>query len=132
MAKIVIIGAGSGFGKRLSVDILGREGLRESTIWLVDINEQSARNVAEWVAALVRQQKAPVEVKWTAERREALEGADYVVTAISVGGRAYAGSPFYEEVMVPSRYGVEQSVADTVGVGGVFRTLRTAPEMLRI
>jgi len=55
-----------------------------------------------------------------------------VVVAIAVGGRAYGGSPYYDEVMIPSEYGVEQSVADTVGVGGVFRTLRTAPEMLRI
>jgi len=132
MAKIVIIGAGSGFGRRLSVDILAREGLRQGSIALVDINEESARNVADWVGALVRQLGVPVEVRWSAERREVLEGADYVVVAIAVGGRAYAGSPFYEEVVIPAEYGVEQSVADTVGVGGVFRTLRTAPEMIRI
>ncbi len=132
MANIVIVGAGSGFGKRLSVDILAHEALREGRISLVDINAESAEHVADWVGALVTQLGAGVEVTWTTERREALEGADYVVTAIAVGGRAYAGSPYYDEVMVPSEYGVEQSVADTVGVGGVFRTLRTAPEMLRI
>ena len=132
MAKIVIIGAGSGFGRRLSMDILAREALRQGSISLVDINEESARNVGQWAAALVRQLGAPVEVKWTTDRREVLEGADYVVVAISVGGRAYGGSPYYEEVMIPSEFGVEQSVADTVGVGGVFRALRTIPEMLRI
>ena len=132
MANIVIVGAGSGFGKRLSVDILAHEALREGRVSLVDINAESAQHVGEWVAALVKQIGADVEVTWTTERREALGGADYVVVAIAVGGRAYAGSPFYEEVMIPSEYGVEQSVADTVGVGGVFRTLRTAPEMLRI
>jgi alpha-galactosidase len=61
-----------------------------------------------------------------------LEGADYVVVAISVGGRAYAGSPYYEEMMIPAEYAVEQSVGDTCSVGAVFRTLRTAPEMLAI
>ena len=132
MANMVIIGAGSGFGRRLSVDILAHEALREGSLALVDINEESARNVAEWVEALVKQLGCPVEVKWATDRREVLEGANYVVTAISVGGRAYAGSPFYEEVMIPSEYGVEQSVADTVSVGAVFRMLRTAPEMLRI
>ena len=132
MANIVIIGAGSGFGKRLSVDILAREGLHEGSIALVDINEASARNVAEWVGALVKQLGVPVEVKWATDRREVLKDADYVVVAISVGGRAYAGSPYYDEVMIPTEYGVEQSVADTLGVGGVFRTLRTAPEMIRI
>jgi alpha-galactosidase len=132
MANIVIIGAGSGFGKTLSLDILAREGLRHGSISLVDINEESARNVAEWVKALVRQLGAPVDVRWTTQRREVLEGADYVVVAIAVGGRAYAGSPYYDEMMIPAEYGVEQSVADTLGVGGVFRTLRTAPEMIRI
>ena len=132
MANIVIIGAGSGFGKRLSVDILAHESLRSGSIWLVDINEESARNVADFVQALVRQLDVPVDVRWTADRREALSGADYVVVAISVGGRAYAGSPYYEEVMIPSEYGVEQSVADTVSVGAVFRMLRTAPVMLDI
>jgi len=132
MADIVIIGAGSGFGRRLSLDILAHEALREGRIALVDINAESARNVAEWVEALVKQIGAKVEVTWTTDRCEALPGAHYVVTAISVGGRAYAGSPYYEEVMIPTEYGIEQSVADTVGVGGVFRTLRTAPEMLRI
>jgi len=132
MANIVIIGAGSGFGKRLSVDILAHEALREGSISLVDINAESAQHVAEWVEALVKQIGAPMTVRWTTDRREVLEGADYVVTAISVGGRAYAGSPYYEEVMIPSEYGIEQTVADTVSTGAVFRMLRTAPEMLRI
>jgi len=132
MANIVIIGAGSGFGRRLSVDILAREGLRQGTIALVDINEESARSVGEWVQALVRQLGVPVEVRWSTDRRGVLAGADYVVVAIAVGGRAYAGSPYYDEVIIPAEYGVEQSVADTLGVGGVFRTLRTAPEMIRI
>ena len=132
MANIVIIGAGSGFGKRLSVDILAHEGLRSGSISLVDINAESAEHVADFVTALVRQLGAPVEVRWSAERRDVLGGADYVVVAISVGGRAYAGSPYYDEVMIPSEFGVEQSVADTCSVGAVFRTLRTAPIMLDI
>jgi len=132
MPNIVIIGAGSGFGRVLSADILAHEALRRGGISLVDINAESARNVAEWVKALVRQLGVPVEVRWATERREVLAGADYVVVAIAVGGRAYAGSPYYDEVMIPAEYGVEQSVADTLGVGGVFRTLRTAPEMIRI
>ena len=132
MPHVVIIGAGSGFGRRLSLDILAHEALRTGSIALVDINAESARNVAEWVKALVRQLGAPVKVRWSTDRRKVLSGADYVVVAIAVGGRAYAGSPYYEEVMIPSEYGVDQSVADTLGVGGVFRTLRTAPEMIRI
>jgi alpha-galactosidase len=132
MPNIVIIGAGSGFGTRLSLDILAHEALRHGRIALVDINQESARNVAEFVKAAVRQLGAPVEVVWSTDRRQVLEGANYVAVAIAVGGRAYEGSPFYEEVMIPAEYGIEQSVADTLGIGGVFRTLRTAPEMIRI
>jgi alpha-galactosidase len=132
VADIVIIGAGSGFGKRLSVDILAHEELRSGRIALVDLNAESAQHVAEFAEALVRQLDADVEVQWSTDRREVLAGADYVVVAISVGGRAYAGSPYYEEVMIPAEYGVEQSIADTCSVGAVFRTLRTAPEMLAI
>jgi len=132
VANVVIIGAGSGFGRRLSLDILAHEALRSGSIALVDLNAESARNVAEWVKALVGQLGADVKVRWNTDRRKVLRDADYVVVAIAVGGRAYAGSPYYDEVMIPAEYGVEQSVADTLGVGGVFRTLRTAPEMLRI
>ena len=132
MANVAIIGAGSGFGKRLSVDILAHEALRSGTLWLVDINAESAENVAAFVQALVTQLGADVTVRWTTDRREALAGADFVVVAISVGGRAYAGRPYYDEVMIPAEYGVEQSVADTCSVGAVFRTLRTVPVMLDI
>jgi alpha-galactosidase len=66
------------------------------------------------------------------DRREMLEGADFVVVAIAVGGPAYNGVPYYHEIEIPARYGVSQQIGDTLGPGGVFRTLRTAPVMLDI
>ena len=54
-----------------------------------------------------------------------------MVTAVSIGGAAYWGEPYRSEVEIPLSYGVVQTVADTVGVGGVFRFLRTAPEHLQ-
>jgi len=54
-----------------------------------------------------------------------------VVTAVSIGGAAYWGEPYRSEVEIPLKYGVQQTVADTIGVGGVFRFLRTADEHLR-
>jgi len=132
MPRTVIIGAGSGFGRRLSLDILAHPELREGSIALVDINLDKAKKVAEFVRRTTEQHGIPVAVEETADRREVLPGADFVVTAIAVGGAAYWGRPFYDEITIPRSFGVEQSVADTVTPGGVFRALRTAPVMIDI
>ena len=132
MAKIVIIGAGSGFGQRLSLDIMAYPELQDGTISLVDINPDHLTPVVEFVKKAAEMNNIPIKVEGTTDRREVLEGADYVITAISVGGPAYDGVPYYHEIMIPRSYGVDQVVADTVGPGGIFRTLRCAPVMLEI
>ncbi len=130
--KTVIIGAGSGFGGRLSVDILSFPELREGTLALVDINGEAVEAVGAFVREVVAAHGAGTKIEATTDRRQALEGADYVVVAIAVGGPAYNGVPFYHEIEIPKRYGVKQQIGDTLGPGGVFRTLRSAPEMLAI
>jgi alpha-galactosidase len=132
MAKIALIGAGSGFGGRLSVDILSFPELRESTIALVDINRDAVDAVGGFVRKVIDAHGCGAKVVATTDRREALDGADYVVVAISVGGPAYDGVPYHYEIEIPAKYGVSQRVGDTVGPGGIFRTLRSAPEMLAI
>jgi len=127
MAKIVIIGAGSGFGGRLSVDIMSREALRDSEICLCDIHAGRLQQVADYVRRTAQHHQLPTRVRSSLDRRELLRDADFVITSVAVGGAAYAGSPAREEVEIPRKYGIEQSVADTVGVGGVFRFLRTGP-----
>lgn len=132
MAKIVIIGAGSGFGQRLSLDIMAYPELHNGTICLVDINPDHLTPVVEFVEKAAEVNNVPMKIEGSVDRREVLEGADYVITAISVGGPAYDGAPYYHEVMIPRSYGIDQSVADTVSPGGIFRTLRTAPVMMDI
>lgn len=132
MAKIVIIGAGSGFGQRLSLDIMGYPELHNGTISLVDINPDHLWPVVEFVQKAAEVNNVSMAIEGSTDRRKVLDGADYVIVAISVGGPAYNGVPYYHEVMVPRSYGVDQSVADTIGPGGIFRTLRTAPVMLEI
>ncbi len=132
MAKIVLIGAGSGFGSRLSVDILSFPEFQDAELALVDINAEAAEGVRGFVQRVVDYHKLPAKVSATTDRREALEGADFVVISIAVGGPAYNGVPFYYEIEIPRKYGIKQSVADTITPGGVFRTLRSAPEMLAI
>ena len=132
MAKIVIIGAGSGFGPWLSLDIMSYSELWGGVISLVDTSPDNLAPVVEFVKKAAEKKNIPMQVEGSTNRREVLDGADYVITAISVGGPSYDGAPYYHEVMIPRSYGVEQSVADTIGPGGVFRTLRTAPVMLEI
>ena len=131
MAKIVIIGAGSGFGSRLSIDILARTSLADSTIALCDIHEGRLAQVRDYVQRAIDAHGLPGTVVAGTDREELLPDADCVVTAVSIGGPAYWGEPYRSEVEIPLSYGIVQTVADTVGVGGVFRFLRTAPEHLQ-
>ena len=126
----MIIGAGSGFGSRLSIDILSRESLRESTIALCDIHAGRLAQVRDYVQRAIDGHDLPGEVIASTEREELLPGADCVVTAVSIGGAAYWGEPYRSEVEIPLKYGIHQTVADTIGVGGIFRFLRTADEHL--
>ncbi len=130
MAKIVIIGAGSGFGSRLSIDILAHETLQDLTIALCDTNEERLSGVADYVGRAVKGHGLPAQVQSGTEREALLADADVVITSVSVGGGAYWGEPFASEILIPRRYGVDQRVGDTVGPGGVFRFLRTGPVQL--
>ncbi len=130
MAKIVIIGAGSGFGSRLSIDILSREPLAGSTIALCDIDEERLAAVTRYVQRAIDGHGLPATLLNSTRREELLPEADVVITSVAVGGAAYWGEPFASEVNIPRKYGVSQAVADTIGPGGVFRFLRTAPVQL--
>jgi alpha-galactosidase len=132
MTKIAFIGAGSGFGQRISADILAHPEFVDCTISLVDIHEGNLAGVHGYVQDLIDRYNLPAKVEATTNRREVLEGADYVVIAVAIGGPAYDGVPYYNEVQIPKKYGISQSVADTCSIGAIFRMLRTGPEMVRI
>lgn len=125
--KTVIIGAGSGFGGRLSVDIMSNESLANSTIALCDIHPGRLKKVKEYVERTIEKHNLPTKVEASTDRTELLPDADFVITSISAGGGAYYGHPYKAEVEIPRKYGIDQAVADTTGVGAVFRFLRTAP-----
>jgi alpha-galactosidase len=127
LPRIVIIGAGSGFGGKLSKDILALSELRDSVIALCDIDAGRLSAVTRYVQRIIEHYDLPAHLESATDRRRLLRDADFVITSIAVGGPAYAGFPFNAEVNIPARYGVSQSVADTIGVGGVFRFLRTGP-----
>lgn len=130
MQKIVIIGAGSGFGSRLSIDILSREALRDSTLALCDVHEGRLDAVTRHIRGVIEAHRLPVKVVASTDRADLLPGADFVISSISVGGPAYWGSPYDLEIHIPQKYGVDQHFGDTLGPGGVFRFLRTGPVQL--
>ena len=131
MAKIVIIGAGSGFGGRLSIDILSREPLQDSTIALCDIDKGRLSAVSDYVQRAIDGHGLPAKCISSLDREELLPGADCVITSVSIGGAAYWGEPYASEIGIPLKYGIDQAVGDTIGPGGVFRFLRTANEHLQ-
>jgi alpha-galactosidase len=129
MPNLVLIGAGSIiFARRLLIDVLSYEELREGTISLVDLDEERLAAITAWLRAIVAQHELPVEVQSSTDRREVLEGADVVITSIAVGGE----DAWRADSLIPQRYGIEQQVGDTLGPGGVFRALRTVPSLLEI
>ena len=127
MPKITMIGAGSVvFTLNLLGDIFTFPELRESEIALMDIDEERLR-VAEIMARNVAAKfDAHPTIIAHADRKVALEGADYAINTIQVGGFPSTLIDFE----VPKRYGLQQTIADTMGIGGIFRALRTIPVML--
>lgn len=129
MPKVAMIGAGSTvFTRRLMIDILSWPELAATTIALMDIDPERLRLVEALARQLVQQQQLPARVEATTDRRAALDGADYVVVMIQVGGLEM----FERDVEIPRRYGIDQTVGDTLGPGGIFRGLRTVPVLLDI
>ena len=129
MPKIALIGAGSVvFARRLTIDILSWPELAAGTIALMDIDAESLNVMGQLAQRMVREQCLPTQIEVTEDRRQALDGADYVITSIDVGGRELRE----RDVAIPQQYGVHQTVADTIGPGGVFRALRTTPVLVDI
>jgi len=128
MAKVTFIGAGSTvFARNLLGDILGHEELASSEIALFDIDPErlaTSELVARRVADAL---DAPAKIGATTDRRAALDGADYTINMIQVGGYEPCTVTDFE---VPKQFGLRQTIADTLGIGGIMRGLRTIPVLL--
>jgi len=126
MTKIAFIGAGSvEFTRNLLGDILTFPELADAEIVLHDIDAErlkTAEAMARWTNAAVG---GRARVESHLDRRRALDGADFAIDTIEVGGIAATRRDFD----IPKRYGLRQTIADTSGVGAVFRALRTIPVM---
>ena len=116
MPKIVFIGAGSTvFAKNLMGDLLGFPELANSTLMLMDINEERLRTSKIVAHKVARALGANPVIEATTDRREALKGADYVICMIQVAGYKPGTVVDFE---IPKKYGLRQTIADTLGIGG--------------
>jgi alpha-galactosidase len=128
--KITIIGAGSTvFAKRLMGDILSYDELKDVTFSLFDIDPDRLATSSMVARKLSDAAGAHAKVETPADRRSALEGADYVICLVQVGGYQPATVVDFE---VPKKYGLRHTIADTLGVGGIMRGLRTIPVLQAI
>jgi alpha-galactosidase len=128
MAIITLLGAGSTvFAKNLLGDILSFPELANSEIRLFDIDPERLKT-SEVVANKVAQALgAKPKIITTTDRKKALENADYSIAMFQVGG--YKPSTLID-FEIPKKYGLRQTIADTLGIGGIMRGLRTIPVML--
>ncbi len=130
MPKVALIGAGSVvFANSILGDLLTYPELKGNlTFSLMDTDPERLRVSAGYARKRLVKEGSASQVKATMDLSEALEKADYVINMIQVGGLKATLKDFH----IPARYGLKQTIADTHGIGGVFRALRTIPEMLKI
>ncbi len=130
MAKICFIGAGSTvFAKNVLGDCMHVESLRGAQIALLDVDPVRLADSERMVNNLNRTLNSgmTVEAFLAADADKALAGADYAVNAIQVGGYRPCTVTDFE---IPKKYGLRQTIGDTLGIGGIFRGLRTIPVLL--
>ncbi|TGV63257.1 alpha-glucosidase/alpha-galactosidase, partial [Mesorhizobium sp. M00.F.Ca.ET.149.01.1.1] len=125
--KIAIIGAGSvGFTKKLFTDILCVPEFQDIEFALTDISEHNLGMIKAILDRIVEANKLPTKVTATTNRREALEGARYIISCVRVGGlEAYA-----DDIRIPLKYGIDQCVGDTICAGGILYGQRNIPMIL--
>ena len=130
MTKIAFIGAGSTvFMKNLIGDALQMPALSGANISLMDID---ARRLAESelvVKKLIASLGVPAVVETHTDQRRAIAGADFVIVAFQIGGYKPCTVTDFE---VPKAFGLRQTIADTLGIGGIMRGLRTVPHLWKL
>lgn len=127
--KITFLGAGSTvFAKNVLGDIMLADSLHEVEIALYDIDEERLKESETMLRAINRNcNKGRAKIESFLDRKEALRNANFVVNAIQVGGYKPCTVTDFD---IPRKYGLKQTIGDTLGVAGIFRALRTIPVML--
>ncbi|WP_077534645.1 alpha-galactosidase [Massiliimalia massiliensis] len=129
MSKIAIIGAGSIiFCKTLLNDLLSTPALKGFTYTLMGPTMWKLEKQKEYADQLIEKNNLDAKIFCTTDRREALKNAKYVILMFQIGGTA----AYRYDYEIPMKYGVDQCIGDSMGPGGVFRCLRSAPVIMGI
>jgi alpha-galactosidase len=127
--RIAFVGGGSyQWGPKIIQDVALNEELRGGTLVLHDINGEALEDIYQWGTRALDVARADLKLEKTQRLEEALRGADFLVLSISTGGLDATAL----DLEIPARYGVVQTVGDTVGPGGLFRGLRNIPVVVEI
>ena len=130
MTKLTIIGAGSTvFTKNIVVDLLTIKQFKSIEIALMDIDQNRLLKTKEVLEIIAKKMGATPKISLHTNRRESLLDADFVQTTIQVGGYRPSTVIDFE---IPKKFGLNQTIADTLGIGGIMRSLRTIPVLLNI
>jgi len=130
MIKLCIIGAGSTvFTKNIVCDLLCLEKFQSMEIALMDIDTKRLDKTYEILTIISKKINAKPFITKHTNRKEALKNADFVQTTIQVGGYKPSTVIDFE---IPKKFGLNQTIADTLGIGGIMRSLRTIPVLLNI
>lgn len=128
MSKVTFLGAGSTvFARNVLGDVMLTEALQGYELALFDINEERLRDSENILNNIRKTSGSKCVIKAYTDRKAALRGAKFVVNAIQVGGYDPCTITDFE---IPKKYGLRQTIADTIGIGGIFRNLRTIPVVL--
>lgn len=128
MVKITFLGAGSSvFAKNVLGDILLTPELKDIEISLHDIDEERLEDSRSMILNIAKNtNRTDVKVFATTNRKKSLQGAKYIINAVQIGGYDPCTITDFE---IPKKFGLRQTIGDTLGIGGIFRALRTIPIM---
>ena len=130
MTKLCIIGAGSTvFTKNIITDLLTIDKFKSIEIALMDIDKKRLNTTFEILNLVAKNLDANPTITLHTNRKEALKNSDFIQTTIQVGG--YKPSTIID-FEIPKKYGLTQTIGDTLGIGGIMRGLRTIPVLLDI
>jgi alpha-galactosidase len=130
LRKIVLVGAGNvELTRRILSDLFTVPELHRELHIVLDDTDAERLGIAEAIAQSIdRETAADALIEVSRQRRRALDGADFVICQLETGG--YEAS--LRDFEIPHRYGLRQSIGDTIGIGGIFRGLRTIPVLVEL
>src|SRR6476646_5089671 len=126
-ARITIVGGGSyHWAPRLLADFANTPSLSDADVVLHDLDTERMTLMEDLGHEIARRRSIPLKIRSEADRRAAVQGADFVITAFSVGGF----DSMQHDIEIPQKYGIRQPIGDSVGPGGIMRALRSVPVLL--